>query len=60
MEKEKCICEGDWFYPRDDLECRIIGNKISMDYRNCRCGAFEEKYEINYCPKCGKSLSENK
>lgn len=28
MEKEKCICEAEWFYPKDDLERTIKGNKL--------------------------------
>lgn len=34
----------------------IDENKLCLDYNACRCGAFEEIIEINYCPICGEKL----
>lgn len=53
---DNCICNDKEIYGRD-VSMTIIKNKLIIESSKCRCGAFEEAFEINYCFKCGRKLS---
>lgn len=55
----KCLCEGAVIYT-NNLALELKGKTLTIDYSvGCRCGAFEEESEINFCPLCGRQLKDN-
>lgn len=39
------------------LDIALIDSCLNIEYMGCACGAFEEIIEINYCPICGKKIT---
>lgn len=51
--------ECDWRFGASP-EMRIIGNRLNAKYEAYSAdSSFEREYEINYCPMCGRKLSES-
>lgn len=60
MEKEKCLCEKEYITLDSGLSLEIRNGNLEFDYRNCACGAFEDKIKIKYCPLCGNKIDLRK
>lgn len=60
MKNKKCICQGADQYLESGLSIEIRNGNLEFDYTRCRCGSFEDKMEINFCPICGEKLDRRK